>query len=92
MRRRRRGKRRSRVTDPAAPVAQNPALPSLGRQVDRIGRAAVSTTLVAVFADDEGRALALDAYNEVARLPANLQPRSERISLSMMGLTDNVAI
>ena len=55
------------VTDPAAPVAQNPAPPSLGRQVDRIGRAAVSTTLVAAFADDEGRALALDAYNEAAR-------------------------
>ncbi|MEL0218371.1 MAG: hypothetical protein VXB09_12045, partial [Gammaproteobacteria bacterium] len=46
---------------------QDPAPPSLGRQIDRIGRAAVSTTLLEPFADDESRALALDAYNETAR-------------------------
>ena len=68
MRRRRRGKRRSRGSYRSCGSCRaKPSAACLGRQVDRIGRAAVSTTLVAAFADDEGRALALDAYNEAAR-------------------------
>ncbi|MEE2890626.1 MAG: hypothetical protein VX766_00640 [Pseudomonadota bacterium] len=51
--------------DPIEPAVQpsNPVPPSLGVQVDRMGRAAIATALVVPFAGDEARGAALDAYN-----------------------------
>lgn len=62
---------------------QDPAPPSLGRQIDRIGRAAVSTTLLEPFADDESRALTLDAYNETARSEGSAFSAKIRASLAI---------
>ncbi|HEX2692372.1 MAG TPA: hypothetical protein VHN14_37455 [Kofleriaceae bacterium] len=43
-----------------------PPPPALGAQIDRIGRPAISTTLVAVFAADSSKAAQKDTYNHAA--------------------------
>ena len=40
-----------------------PSPPSIGRQVDRMGRAAIATALISFVSDDLTRGADLDAYN-----------------------------
>lgn len=43
-----------------------PPIPALGAQMDRVGRAAVSTTLISPLASDPEKGTAKDAYNTAA--------------------------
>tara|TARA_R110002096_G_scaffold361075_3_gene554120 strand:+ start:11510 stop:12190 length:681 start_codon:yes stop_codon:yes gene_type:complete len=55
------------VVDEADAAVENPPMPALGVQIDRVGRPAIATALMATFeGDDTVKGAAKDAYNEIS--------------------------